>query len=91
MSEPTWQVRHIRKWHKPVPLIARRDGEHVQVGWVWNQWAYLVKNIAMGWVAFVDDQTPENIDIWKCSHCGASIWLTQRHKIEQAIRKEQQP
>ena len=91
MSKTAWQVRHIRKWHKPVPLVTRRGGDHVQVGWVWNQWAYLVNNLALGWVAFMEDQTPENIDIWKCAHCGASIHLTQRHKIEQAIKKDLQP
>lgn len=89
MTKPTFMVRRIRWWQKPVRLVAKRDGEHVVVGWAWNQWAYVVNNLAMGWVAFVEDQTPENIDVWKCNHCGASLYTTQRSKIEAAIRAEQ--
>jgi hypothetical protein len=89
MTKPVFMVHHIRWWQKPVPLYAQRDGGFVHVGWAWNQWAYLVNNTAMGWVAFVEDQTPENIDVWKCPHCGASLWGTQRDKIETAIRAEQ--
>lgn len=86
-NKPVFQVRHIRWWNKPIPLLTKRGGEHHRVGWVWNQWAYLVNNISMGWVAFVEDQTPENIHIWKCNHCGASLWITQRSEIEQSIKK----
>lgn len=88
MGEPAFKVRHIRWWHKPVPLVAKHDDGYQQVGWAWNQWAYLVRNMHAGWVAYVENQTPENIDIWKCSHCGASIWATQRRKIEQSLKKD---
>ena len=89
MSKPVFMVRHIRWWHKPVPLCVKRDGGHVRMGWVWNQWAYVVNNLSMGWIAFAEDQTPENIDIWKCPHCGASLWFGQRQKIEAALKPEQ--
>ena len=87
MRRSSFEVRHIRWWHKPVPLLVRRNGDHIRVGWVWNQWAYLVNNLHDGWIAFAEDQTPENIDIWKCNHCGASLWVSQRFKIEAAIKE----
>lgn len=80
-----FQVRHIRWWHRPVPLIEDRKGEFVQVGWAWNQWAYLVKNISMGWIAFVDGQTPENLNIWKCDNCGAHIGPSQQRRIQEFV------
>ena len=89
MSNSPFAVRHIRWWHKPVPLFLKSNDAFVQVGWVWNQWAYLVNNMHSGWIAFAEDQTQEKIDIWKCNHCGASIWGTQRSKIERSIARNQ--
>lgn len=88
-SKSAFVVRHIRWWHRPVPLMHRHaNGEFQQVGWVWNQRAYLVNNLVHGWIAFTDQQTPENIDIWFCHHCGASLWGSKRWAIEEAIKKE---
>jgi hypothetical protein len=83
----TFAVRHIRWWHKPVPLHIKKGDAYIRVGWVWNQWAYLVNNMSHGWIAFAEDQTPENIDVWKCNHCGASIFETQRKKILESIKE----
>lgn len=88
MREPTFKVTHIRWWQKPIPLVVNRDGGHDQVGWVWNQWAYVVKNISAGWIAFADQQTPENIELWRCDHCGASTSLTRRWAIEKSLAKK---
>lgn len=85
MRDPTWKVVDIKWWHKPIPLWSGTGPEARQVGWVWNQRAYIVKNIHAGWVAFVGDQTPENLDVWFCSHCGGSLWLSQRIKIEEFL------
>lgn len=87
MSRPAWEVRRIRWWHKPVPLVQKRADGWTKVGWVWNQWAYLVNNVSLGWMAPVDDQTPEKIDTWKCPHCQASIWGSQREKIIKALKE----
>lgn len=90
MTKNVFEVRHIRWWHRPVPLYAKKDGNHVRVGWVWNQRAYVVRNLALGWVAFVDQQTPENIDVWHCPQCGALLWGSTRSRIIDAIKREQQ-
>lgn len=82
-----FSVKHIRWWHKPVPLMAKHDNGFDQIGWVWNQRAYLVNNLAHGWIAFADQQTPENIDVWFCQHCGASLWDDARSKITSFLAK----
>jgi len=54
-----------------VPLYDKTETDgYRKIGWVWNQKAYLVDNMIEGWVAFVKDQTPENIDVWWCDCCG---------------------
>ena len=82
----SFKVVDIKWWHKPVPLVLRskdKDGntQFQRVGWVWNQRAYLVNNLSEGWIAFADDQTDENLNVWNCPHCGALIWGSQRDKI----------
>jgi hypothetical protein len=87
MSGPTFKVVNLRWWNRPVRLVKRGGEGHFDfVGWVWNQKAYLVKNLNHGWIAFVEDQTPENIEHWFCRNCGASIWGTMRSKIEAATK-----
>ena len=83
-----FKVVHVRWWHKPVPLYDKQNGEehYRRVGWIWNQRAYLVNNLVEGWVAFVKDQTPENLECWFCTNCGTSMPLYHRTKIEEAIR-----
>lgn len=89
MSRASWKVVQLRWWNLPIRL-AHRDKDGLKfVGWVWNQRAYLVKNLNHGWIAFVEDQTPENIDIWFCDHCGASLWGTARSRIKAAMQQEQ--
>lgn len=36
------------------------------VGWVWLQKARLVKNISHGWIAFLEEQTPEKLRTCPC-------------------------
>lgn len=82
-----FKVTHVRWWHRPLRLCKRTEsGGFVQVGWVWNQRAYVVNNLTHGWIAFVEDQTPENIDIWFCRNCGATLWGTERSAIEAHMR-----
>lgn len=88
MSNPSWKVVHIHWWNKPVRLVAKNGDCLHFVGWVWNQRAYLVKNLHHGWIAFVEDQTPENIDTWFCDHCGASLWGNPRRRIEKALEEK---
>ena len=81
MSDSRFKVAHIKWWHRPVKLIKRNGAFFEQVGWVWNQRAYLVNNLSEGWIAFIEDQTPENINVWFCDHCGGSISHTKREKL----------
>ena len=37
------------------------------IGWVWMQPAFLVNSLNHGWIAFVSDQTEENLII--CPMC----------------------
>lgn len=56
----TWWPRPLMKHHTD------REGFD-QVGWVWRQKAFLVKNISHGWIAFVDHQTEEKLK--SCPMC----------------------
>lgn len=91
MSHTRFKVVQLRWWNRPVRLARRTESGMEFIGWVWNQRAYLVNNLNHGWVAFLDQQTPENVDVWFCDHCGASLWGTTRSKILAAIQREQKP
>lgn len=55
-------------WWRPVRLAVKTNEGFDFVGWVWRQKAYLVNNLNHGWIAFLDQQTPENLS--KCPCCG---------------------
>lgn len=55
-------------WWRPIMLCAHTENGIKQVGWVWRQTVYAVDNLNHGWIAFVEDQTHENLA--KCPHCG---------------------
>lgn len=63
----------MSRWKVTFTLLPRRlavnDGNgHMRfVGWVWLQKAYLTNNVSHGWVAFMDDQTEEQLS--KCPCC----------------------
>lgn len=47
--------------------LAVRDGEGFRfVGWAWMQKALLINNLNHGWVAFVEDQTNEKLEVCPC-------------------------
>lgn len=48
--------------------LVTKEGDGVMrfIGWVWMQRAYLTNNINHGWIAFVDNQTPEYLDVCPC-------------------------
>lgn len=41
------------------------------IGWVWLQTAYLTNNFNHGWVAFLDNQTPEYLE--RCPFCKRTL------------------
>jgi hypothetical protein len=85
-----FKVFHLRWWHKPIPLYDKTETDgYRKIGWVWNQKAYLVDNMVEGWVAFVKDQTPENIDVWRCSCCGMALDGVTRERLEKSIKEKQ--
>lgn len=65
------------RWKLKFCLLPRRlavndgDGSMRFVGWVWMQLAYLTNNINHGWVAFLDNQTPEHLS--KCPCCNRPV------------------
>lgn len=65
------------RWKTTFVLWPRRLAVHEGdkgmrfVGWVWMQRAYLTNNFSHGWVAFVENQTPEYLD--KCPCCKRSL------------------
>ncbi|MBN9410878.1 MAG: hypothetical protein J0H69_17170 [Burkholderiales bacterium] len=88
MTESRWQVRDIKWWHKPRPLMQRNpngDGWK-QIGYVWNQRAYMVNNLIEGWIAFIEDQTPDKIDLWVCPYCSNSMDHFHQQKIIDSVR-----
>lgn len=86
-----FKVIRLRWWHRPIRLYDKNNEEkhYRQIGWVWNQKAYLVDNLVEGWIAFAKDQTPEKIDVWWCRCCGSSIDNTTKEKLTKAIKGEQ--
>lgn len=65
-DSPRFKVAWV-PWWRPVRLAARRtDGGFDFIGWVWRQEARMVNNINHGWVAFVEDQTPEKLARCPC-------------------------
>lgn len=82
MSRPSFQVRTIHWWNFPLPLVTR--GPHAtfqRIGWAWRQKAYLVNNLTEGWIAFVEDQTQEKIDLFVCDHCGAAMRICKQSDL----------
>lgn len=73
-----WWVGHV-PWWWPVPLFARKpdpfialavaEPTHRQIGWVYGQRAALTHNLHSGWIAFLEDQTEENLRP-RCEKCG---------------------
>ena len=69
----SWWVGHV-PWWWPRPLFARKpdpfaDPTHRQIGWVYGQRAALTNNLHSGWIAFIEDQTEENLKP-RCEKCG---------------------
>jgi hypothetical protein len=64
-----FRVLDMKWWNLPIPLYSRsmKPDEWVRVGWVWNQRARVINNISLGWIAFVEDQTPERLAL--CPMC----------------------
>lgn len=87
MGKPAFKVAYV-PWWRPVRLAKRTDQGYEFVGWVWRQRAYLVNNLVHGWIAFDSDQTLENIDVWFCPQCGASLWGQFRQRVLKALGKE---
>jgi len=50
------------------------------VGWIWRQKAYLVNNAHHGWIAFLDQQTPENLN--RCPCCDRPAAQAERERGE---------
>ena len=92
MSNPTWKVKNLRWWNWPIPLYRKDPDKWVKVGYVWNQRAFIVKNMYEGWVAFLDDQTEERLsylDVWSCDCCGAEIMMSKKRAIEKYVLEKQ--
>ena len=60
-----WRPVRLARWHID-PSGVNNSFEFV--GWVWRQKAFLVNNLNHGWIAFVEDQTPEKLS--QCPCCG---------------------
>lgn len=89
MSKPTFMIKDIRWWHRPIRLAVRRGDSRLEfVGWVWNQRAFLVNNLNHGWIAFVEDQTEEQLRAWKCDICGAPLSYSTRRAIAEHYSKK---
>ena len=65
MSKPLFKIAYV-PWWRPVRLAQRHNNGFDFVGWVWRQQARLVNNSHHGWIAFIDDQTPEKLKACPC-------------------------
>lgn len=55
-------------WWNPIKMFMRNGGEYKFIGWAWKQKVYAIENYYEGWICFIEDQTPENINV--CEKCG---------------------
>lgn len=93
MEKASHQVLNLRWWNLPIPLLSKSDRSWTQLGWVWNSKVYAVRNITHGWIAFVEDQTEENLTRQQCKRCGElhvnaesnllSEWLAKTDWLQQ--------
>ena len=75
-KEDAWWVGYVPWWWS-VPLLQRNPGvlgpdyrpTYRQIGWVRRQRAALTNNAHSGWVAYLEDQTEENLRP-RCEKCG---------------------
>ena len=71
-----WCVGYV-PWWWPVPLFVKNFNvlgpdllpTDRQIGWVRRQRAALTYNVHLGWVAYLEDQTEENLKP-RCEKCG---------------------
>lgn len=92
MDKPIFVVRKVNWWEKPIPLMQKirisdsmGDFRWQKVGWVWNQEAYLVNNVYLGWIAPLEDQVPENLEerkLLSCDHCKHQFSFVKRDKLK---------
>lgn len=74
---PRFKIAYV-PWYRPVRLVTRLLNKGDErgfefVGWVWRQKAYLVNNLNYGWIAFLEDQRPEMLEI--CPSCKRNLHL----------------
>ena len=69
MNEPRFKIAWV-PWYRPIRLARRRSDNsgihHDFVGWCWRQKARQVNNLNHGWIAFVEDQTPQRLATCPC-------------------------
>jgi len=72
-DKPRFKVAYV-PWWRPIRLAMRQGEGSVGwefIGWLWRQKAYMVNNHYHGWIAFVEDQTPEKLVV--CASCKRPI------------------
>ena len=70
MDSPRWKTKFCLLPRR-LAVVNNQDSNQMRfVGWVWLQRAYLTNNINHGWVAFLDKQTPEYLDVCPCCKRG---------------------
>jgi len=59
-------------WYRPIRLARKTDKGSEFIGWLWRQKAFTVNNLHHGKIAFLEDQTPENLNKETCPLCKKS-------------------
>jgi len=70
MREPSFKVAYV-PWWRPIRLVMRNERGFDFIGWAWRQKVYMVNNLNYGWIAFVEDQTENNLTT--CHACGKPL------------------
>ena len=69
-DKPRFKVAYV-PWWRPIRLAMRHPKGWDFIGWLWRQDAFMVNNLLHGWIAFVEDQTPEKLAV--CASCKRPI------------------
>lgn len=84
MSGLRYRVAYV-PWWRPIRLARLHSDGFDFVGWVWRAKAYQVKLQYYGWIAFVEDQTPEKLAC--CPQCNRPMDSARGTLVDRVSRR----
>ncbi|WP_293000036.1 hypothetical protein [Nevskia sp.] len=84
MSGLRYRVAYV-PWWRPIRLAHCTPDGFEFIGWVWRAKARQVNNLHHGWIAFVEDQTPELLA--SCPHCNRPMDSARGALVDRVSRR----